>query len=121
MYVKRALLLAIALLVVIHVVILLVLAGVFRGPGWAVDPAAQAAPQSRASVASGGPTMAPAASWLTKVAGTLSTTESGAQTMKRSFAETGVQAGITGTVADGRRTNGPLRRDTRKHHVGHSR
>ena len=102
MYVKRALLLAIALLVVIHVVILLVLAGVFRGPGWAVDPAAQAAPQSRASVASGGPTMAPAASWLTKLAETLSTTESGAQTTKRSFAETGVQAGITGTVADGR-------------------
>jgi len=102
-YLKRALLLAIALLVVTNVALLLLIAGVFRGPSKAVDSVAQtAAPQSQASVASGGPTTAPAASWPAQLAGTWSTTESGAQTTKLSFAETGGQASITGTVADGR-------------------
>ncbi len=101
MYVKRALLLAIAALVVTNVVILLAVAGVFRDSGNAVTAATQSAgPQNPPSAT---PTSLPtpqASSWPARLAGTWVNTL-GTEPVKAVISESGGQATIVRTVSDG--------------------
>jgi len=100
-YLKRVLVLAIALLVVANVVLVLAIAGAVRGPSKAVDSVAQtAAPQSQASVAPRAPPTTPASSWPAKLAGTW-VNKSGSQPAQVAVSEAGGQATIVKTTTDG--------------------